>query len=70
MAGYYRNPRATKAALRDGWLHTGDLGRTDADGYFFLTGRVKDLIITGGENVTPLEVEEVLRLHPEWPTSR
>ena len=65
MAGYYRNPRATKAALRGGWLHTGDLGRTDADGYFFLTGRVKDLIITGGENVTPLEVEEVLRLHPE-----
>ena len=65
MAGYLRNPQATKAAIRDGWLHTGDLGRVDPDGYFFVTGRVKDLIITGGENVTPLEVEEVLRLHPD-----
>ena len=65
MAGYYRNPQATRAALRGGWLHTGDLGRADADGYFFLSGRVKDVIITGGENVAPLEVEEVLRLHPD-----
>ena len=65
MAGYYRNREATAAALRDGWLHTGDLGRRDADGYFYLTGRVKDLIITGGENVSPLEVEEVLRTHPD-----
>ncbi|HXJ36172.1 MAG TPA: AMP-binding protein [Candidatus Eisenbacteria bacterium] len=65
MAGYFRNPQATRAALRDGWLHTGDLGRCDADGYFFLTGRVKDIIITGGENVVPLEVEEVLRQHPD-----
>jgi long-chain acyl-CoA synthetase len=65
MAGYYRNREATAAALRDGWLHTGDLGRRDADGYFYLTGRVKDLIITGGENVSPLEVEEVLRAHPD-----
>ena len=65
MACYYRNPQATKAALRHGYLHTGDVGRFDADGYFFLTGRVKDLIITGGENVTPLEVEEVLRQHPD-----
>jgi acyl-CoA synthetase (AMP-forming)/AMP-acid ligase II len=65
MQGYHRNPRATAATLRGGWLHTGDLGRRDRDGYFHLTGRVKDLIITGGENVTPLEVEEVLRLHPD-----
>jgi acyl-CoA synthetase (AMP-forming)/AMP-acid ligase II len=65
MQGYHRNPRATAAALRDGWLHTGDLGRRDAGGYFYLTGRVKDLIITGGENVTPLEVEEALRAHPD-----
>jgi acyl-CoA synthetase (AMP-forming)/AMP-acid ligase II len=65
MRGYHRDRVATAAALRDGWLHTGDLGRRDADGWFYLTGRVKDLIITGGENVTPLEVEEVLRTHPD-----
>lgn len=65
MGGYFRNPQATRAAVRAGWLHTGDLGRMDGDGYLFLTGRVKDLIITGGENVTPIEVEEVLRLHPD-----
>jgi acyl-CoA synthetase (AMP-forming)/AMP-acid ligase II len=51
--------------VRDGWLHTGDLGRSDDAGFFFLTGRVKDLIITGGENVSPAEVEAVLRAHPD-----
>jgi acyl-CoA synthetase (AMP-forming)/AMP-acid ligase II len=65
MRGYYRNRAATAAALSEGWLHTGDLGRRDADGFFFVTGRVKDLIITGGENVSPTEVEEVLRAHPQ-----
>ena len=65
MRGYFRDPQATAAAIRDGWLHTGDLGRRDADGYFFITGRVKDLIITGGENVSPVEVEDVLRTHPD-----
>jgi acyl-CoA synthetase (AMP-forming)/AMP-acid ligase II len=65
MRGYHRDPGATSAAIRDGWLHTGDLGRRDADGYFFLTGRVKDVIITGGENVSPAEVEAVLRAHPD-----
>ena len=65
MAGYYRDRAATAAALRDGWLRTGDLGRRDDDGYFFVTGRVKDVIITGGENVSPAEVEEVLRTHPD-----
>ena len=65
MHGYYRDPAATAAALRDGWLHTGDRGRQDGDGYFYITGRVKDLIITGGENVSPVEVEEVLRAHPD-----
>src|SRR2546426_3730742 len=65
MAGYYRDRPATAAALRDGWLRTGDLGRRDDDGYFFVTGRVKDVIITGGENVSPAEVEEVLRTHPD-----
>ena len=65
MAGYYRDRTATAEAIRDGWLHTGDLGRRDGDGYFFITGRVKDLIITGGENVSPVEVEDVLRTHPD-----
>jgi fatty-acyl-CoA synthase len=64
MAGYDRNRAATAEAVRDGWLHTGDLGRRNEAGYFFITGRVKDLIITGGENVSPIEVEDVLRDHP------
>lgn len=64
MRGYLRDRPATAAAIRDGWLRTGDLGHRDADGYLFITGRAKDLIITGGENVSPLEVEEVLRRHP------
>jgi acyl-CoA synthetase (AMP-forming)/AMP-acid ligase II len=65
MRWYHRDRAATAAAVRDGWLHTGDLGRRDGDGYFFITGRVKDLIITGGENVSPAEVEAVLRTHPD-----
>jgi fatty-acyl-CoA synthase len=65
MRGYHRDAPATAAAVRDGWLHTGDLGRRDDDGYVFITGRVKDVIITGGENVSPAEVEEVLRTHPD-----
>lgn len=65
MGGYYRNRAATDAAVRDGWLHTGDRGRCDEAGYFYITGRVKDLIITGGENVSPVEVEDVIRTHPE-----
>jgi acyl-CoA synthetase (AMP-forming)/AMP-acid ligase II len=65
MQGYYRDPKETEAAVRDGWLHTGDLGRRNAEGYFFITGRVKALIITGGENVSPVEVEDVLRQHPQ-----
>jgi acyl-CoA synthetase (AMP-forming)/AMP-acid ligase II len=65
MAGYYRERAATAAAVRDGWLHTGDLGHRDAEGYLFLTGRLKELIITGGENVSPAEVEDVLRTHPD-----
>jgi len=65
MAGYYKARAATDAVLKDGWLHTGDLGHRDADGFIFLTGRSKDVIITGGENVSPTEVEDVLRTHPD-----
>jgi 2-furoate---CoA ligase len=65
MAGYYRDRAASAAALREGWLHTGDRGRRDGDGFFFITGRMKDLIITGGENVSPVEIESCLSLHPD-----
>jgi acyl-CoA synthetase (AMP-forming)/AMP-acid ligase II len=63
--GYFENPEATDAALHaDGWLHTGDGGYLDAKGYLFLTDRIKDMIVTGAENVYPAEVEEVLAQHP------
>jgi long-chain acyl-CoA synthetase len=65
MRGYYRRPGETAAALApDGWLRTGDGGYLDEDGYLFLTDRVKDMIVSGGENVYPVEVEEVLSRHP------
>jgi long-chain acyl-CoA synthetase len=64
MAGYWGNPEATAKALRDGWLWTGDLGSLDADGFLTLRDRSKDLIISGGSNIYPREVEEVLLLHP------
>jgi fatty-acyl-CoA synthase len=61
---YWNLPSATAEAFTDGWLHTGDLGKRDADGYFYIMGRKKDMIITGGENVYPLEVELFLQQHP------
>jgi fatty-acyl-CoA synthase len=64
MAGYWKDPEETARALRHGWLHTGDLARVDADGYFYIVGRSKDMIITGGFNVYPAEVEDVLCAHP------
>jgi len=64
MAGYWRNPEATAAALRDGWLYTGDVGCLDADGLLTLKDRSKDLIISGGSNIYPREVEEVLLTAP------
>lgn len=64
MLGYYNRPEETAATLRNGWLHTGDLGYMDEDGYFYIVDRKKDLIITGGFNVYPREVEDVLYAHP------
>jgi long-chain acyl-CoA synthetase len=63
MAGYLHNPEATAEAIRDGWLHTGDVGYVDSDGYFFIVDRSKDMIIRGGENIYPREIEEVLYSH-------
>ena len=62
--GYFNNPEATAAAIdRDGWLHSGDVGRRDADGYYYIVDRIKDMYISGGENVYPAEVEAVLTDH-------
>jgi long-chain acyl-CoA synthetase len=63
MSGYWQNPQATEASLRGGWLHTGDVGVFDAEGYLHLKDRSKDLIISGGSNIYPREVEEVLLTH-------
>ena len=65
MRGYWRDPDATAAALAHGWLHTGDLGALDGDGFLTLFDRSKDLIISGGSNIYPREVEEALLLHPD-----
>ncbi len=66
MKGYYNNPEATAAIIdKDGWLHSGDLGVKDEDGNFRITGRIKDMIIRGGENIYPREIEEFLYLMPE-----
>ncbi|HEY4067807.1 MAG TPA: AMP-binding protein [Burkholderiaceae bacterium] len=65
MRGYYKNEDATRASFTpDGWLRTGDLGHRDADGFFFVTGRIKELIIKGGENIAPREIDEALLAHP------
>ncbi len=65
MHGYYKNEQASAATFTpDGWLRSGDLGRRDDDGFFFVTGRIKELIIKGGENIAPREIDEALLLHP------
>ena len=64
MRGYLGRPEETAQVLRGGWLHTGDVGRFDDDGYLTLVDRVKDLIIRGGENIYPKEIEDVLHTHP------
>jgi long-chain acyl-CoA synthetase len=65
MAGYWNDPQATASTLRDGWLHTGDVGCLDAEGFLTLKDRSKDVIISGGSNIYPREVEEVLLAHPQ-----
>ncbi|MCH3084281.1 AMP-binding protein, partial [Listeria monocytogenes] len=65
MKGDLHNPEATRAALADGWLHTGDLAVLHPDGYVEIKDRAKDIIISGGENISSLEIEEVLYQHPE-----
>jgi fatty-acyl-CoA synthase len=64
MKGYKNKPAETEEALRFGWLHTGDIAREDADGYFTIVDRKKDMIVSGGFNVFPREVEDVLAAHP------
>jgi long-chain acyl-CoA synthetase len=64
MKGYFRRPDATAARIRDGWLYTGDVGKRDRDGYFYHLGRRDDMIITGGLNVYPAEVENLLYTYP------
>ena len=64
MKGYYGKPEATAEAFKNGWFHSGDLGYRDEDGYLFVVDRKKDLVIRGGYNVYPREVEEVLYEHP------
>ena len=64
MNGYFNNPQATAAVLKDGWMHTGDAGTIDEDGFLYVADRVKDMIVTGGENVYSIAVERVLFMHP------
>ena len=64
MAGYLNREEETSAAIKDGWLHTGDVGWMDDESYLYITGRTKDLIIRGGENIAPGEIEGILQQHP------
>jgi long-chain acyl-CoA synthetase len=69
MKGYLNKPEATAAAIRDGWFRSGDLARRDEDGYYFIVDRAKDMIIRGGYNVYPREIDEVLYEHPAVATA-
>jgi long-chain acyl-CoA synthetase len=64
MKGYWNKPDATEESIKDGWFHTGDMGKVDEDGYFFIVDRKKEMIIRGGYNVYPREIEEVMYEHP------
>src|SRR5690606_9921239 len=63
MKGYHRNPESTASTVIDGWLHTGDIGYRDEDGFFYIVDRKKDMIITGGFNIYPNQIEQVLLSH-------
>jgi acyl-CoA synthetase (AMP-forming)/AMP-acid ligase II len=65
MKEYYKNPEATESTLKDGWLLTGDIARVDEDGFIWLVDRAKDIIITGGENIFPVEIENHIMEHPK-----
>ena len=65
MREYYKNPQKTAETVKDGWLYTGDIARIDDDGFLWITDRKKDVIITGGENIYPVEIEEILHTHPK-----
>jgi long-chain acyl-CoA synthetase len=65
MKGYYKNPEATAAVLKDGWLYTGDIGFMDEDGYLTVVDRKKDIIIAGGFNIYPNEIDDILFCHPK-----
>ena len=65
MTEYYKNPEKTAETIKDGWLYTGDLAKMDEDGFYWIVDRKKDLIICGGENVYPFEVEEVIQAYPK-----
>ena len=64
MQKYYKDSKATKEVIKNGWLYTGDLGTIDKEGYFYIVDRKKDMILSGGENIYPREIEEVLFRHP------
>jgi fatty-acyl-CoA synthase len=64
MSGYYKNPEATAETLKDGWLYTGDIAKQDAEGYIYIVDRKKDMVISGGFNIYPREIEDVLFEHP------
>jgi long-chain acyl-CoA synthetase len=64
MKGYYNRPEETEKAIKDGWFYTGDIAKMDEDGYYYIVDRIKDMIIRGGYNVYPREIEEVLLTHP------
>jgi len=70
MTGFYNKPEATAKALRNGWLHTGDIGYLDADGYLFITARKRRMLILKGQNIFPADIEEVLASHPKVAKAR